>query len=1205
MTQSAELKALPAALRATLGKALGEAELSEVSLVSSCAPVVVMMRGHALEAFAAGDEGDYLPLYTAFKKHFMAQGAAWATKDVSFIFCLPTGHSASEEFCSKVEVDVYFCRKYVVQMQQDIAGSLARLPFLPLVPIEGGSIRPPSAQALLRSRSVKTELANRLVVQGTGAQNILQACLDARYGQPSGLEGGGVDALQAVNEEPRSQSVLRSISIQNFRAYRTLKEFPLGSALTVFYGPNGFGKTSFFDAVDFVVTGGVGRLAKTSAGLAKAAKHLDCGDEPTKVSLSFEREGVLHTIVRDLTDPNKATLDGTTADRKEILALLTGGEPSASDRVDNLVSLFRATHLFSQDRQELTGRVAENCELPGEIVSRMLAFDDYVVGLKKAKEVLDLAKQQLTDAQSRLQAAREQADTEEAELKRLQGMQSAGGTSETLEVRAKELEQAIEQAGFSLAELGEDRDPRAMRAFLEAHGAEAAARRIVLEKSLETLATRQATQAELKTHEIQLSVSAAAMEAADVAHRATEQKLRQSEGDLARLRATEAEGRTTRDSIAWVIGSRPEFARLTAEAAELRGKLDEASALSVRQRATHTNAVAAFTTARDTLAKAEATYLAACEQGARVRAAQDGLGPGLALATLITDAQAEEELLSRALVELQTRRDEAQQAALAQQLIVEGAQRDFTAARRNASEVHDLTAALRSHVIDGSCLLCGHDHGTDESLLAAIDRRLEQNEALLRVTEVMTEETAKKDKLDATRQNLADQLQQQEQRRGQRAAQRAELERKRGEFRAVLAAIGLEQTGDLLQQVSSRAALAEEVERKATKSLEAAKQGHREADAAVKASTEAKGSAAAQEEAISKSLETCQRSLSALANDQHRGAFDVAAELPFLESNLAEVNVRVSAGGAAVQQASEFVELNRAEFAALQARATAARSANQGALRHKGLLDGRIQALSAFLSSAGLSPEVTSDEVLRGIEEAVARHESANSLVSRVAELEIARDAAATSAAFESIRRRLSDCKQVAELNQVKVAQLSPWAKYFEGVHKLLESQQAIATQHFTHEYGPRTAVIQRRLRPVYGFGDIEVTSKGSSIAVHVKRNGEELRPTDYFSQSQVQTLVLGLFLTACSSQTWSGFSSIMMDDPVTHFDDLNTYALLDLISGLQSSPDGNKQFVISTCDEKLLQLARQKFRHLGDAAKFYSFSAIGANGPKVAEIPA
>jgi len=95
------------------------------------------------------------------------------------------------------------------------------------------------------------------------------------------------------------------------------------------------------------------------------------------------------------------------------------------------------------------------------------------------------------------------------------------------------------------------------------------------------------------------------------------------------------------------------------------------------------------------------------------------------------------------------------------------------------------------------------------------------------------------------------------------------------------------------------------------------------------------------------------------------------------------------------------------------------------------------------------------------------------------------------------------------------------------------------------------------------------------------------------------------VFLTACSSQTWSGFLSIMMDDPVTHFDELNTYALLDLILGLQSSSGGERQFVISTCDEKLLQLARHKFRHLGTAAKFYRFQAIGPSVPMVSEISA
>jgi exonuclease SbcC len=70
------------------------------------------------------------------------------------------------------------------------------------------------------------------------------------------------------------------------------------------------------------------------------------------------------------------------------------------------------------------------------------------------------------------------------------------------------------------------------------------------------------------------------------------------------------------------------------------------------------------------------------------------------------------------------------------------------------------------------------------------------------------------------------------------------------------------------------------------------------------------------------------------------------------------------------------------------------------------------------------------------------------------------------------------------------------------------------------------------------------------------------------------------------------------MDDPVTHFDDLNTYAFLDLIVGLIESDFGKRQFIISTCDEKLLLLARQKFRHLGERAAFYRFGAIGPDGP-------
>lgn len=1205
MTLSAELNAMLAALKAALGDAISNVDLSEVQLVENCPPLVLMQRRHALEAFAFGNEADYAPLYTAFKKHFMAQGASWATKDVSFIYCLPSGLSATEEFCSKVEVDVYFCRKFVVQLHQDIAGSLTRLPFLPLERIKGASIRPPSAQALLRTRNVRAELANRLVVPGTGAQTLFQACLEEKYGQPAGLTTGSGDAVQAVQEEPRSQSILRSISIQNFRAYRAPKEFALGSAVTVLYGPNGFGKTSFFDAVDFVVTGGVHRFPKGVSALKKAAKHLDCGDEPTTVSLTFERDGKTHTIVRDLAEPNKATFDGQPKERKDILAMLTGGELSVSDRVENLVSLFRATHLFSQDRQALTEEFALSCQLPGDIVSRMLAFDDYVVGLNKSKEILDLAKKHVDDAETRLQEARDKAAVDQAELNRLQDLQSAGGSSETLDARVRALEQDIDNAGFSLAEMGTARDMRSLRAFLEGKRAEASSSMPALEKCLESLTELRSAQEELKAVAAPLSDYVEALTRAETAFREQEAQLQESESSLARLRATEADDRTARDAAAWVVEARPQFARLSGELADLKVKLEEAALVRQTHRSLQSDAAAAVAAASNSLSQAEAQHLSAAERVAGVQAVRDQLERGQTLPALTTEVQRTEERLSQVALELNERLGREHQAVADQNLVVERVRRELASARQNASEIQEQVAALRSHMSDGICLLCGHDHGTLENLLNAIDRRLGQNEALFQASEQWTQESTKLDGLKESQRQAEDELQLVDREKAQVAGVRVALLHERGAFDAALATVGLQFSDGLSLKLDGMLAQAKGALGQAIAQLEVAKQAKKDAENTVQARADAERSAGALVDALSGHLAACKQGLDALVSDPRRGAFDIAADLPLLEQALTEAVRRQADATAAVQAASSIVEGRRAELAASNARLLAARAAHQSAARHLSVLEGQVQTLTASLAAVGFSTEATTDEILAEIAATVARQGSAELLAIRVTELEIALDAAATSAAFASINNRLLEHKRVAAENEATIEKVGPWVKYFESINKLLGTQQAAATQHFTQEYGPRTAVIQRRLRPVYGFGDIEVASKGASIAVQVKRNDESLRPTDYFSQSQVQTLVLGLFLTACSSQTWSGFSSVMMDDPVTHFDDLNTYALLDLISGLQNSPEGSKQFVISTCDEKLLQLARQKFRHLGNAAKFYSFSAIGVNGPKVAEIPA
>ena len=59
---------------------------------------------------------------------------------------------------------------------------------------------------------------------------------------------------------------------------------------------------------------------------------------------------------------------------------------------------------------------------------------------------------------------------------------------------------------------------------------------------------------------------------------------------------------------------------------------------------------------------------------------------------------------------------------------------------------------------------------------------------------------------------------------------------------------------------------------------------------------------------------------------------------------------------------------------------------------------------------------------------------------------------------------------------------------------------------------------------------------------------------------------------------------------------------VFDLILGLIDFDAMARQFIISTCDERILHLARQKFRHLGEKARFYIFSAIDADGPVVEE---
>lgn len=1206
MQSSPENLELLTRLQATLAGMMEGASFTKEVLTAGSLPVVLMQRPHALTAFALGDQEDYSPLYEAFKKHYLKNSAHWSTKDLAFVYCIPSQIEVEPNFCSRVEVDVYFCRKYAVRLNDTLEASLARLPFLPLAPISRGvQTRPPSAQTLLRHRNLKADLARALVVpQVSSASNILAACLSGTYGAPSPLESAVEPAAASVAKEERVQATLKSISIQNFRAYRTKKQFDLGTAVTVLYGPNGFGKTSFFDAIDFAVTGGVGRLKKATGGISQVGKHLDSGDEPTEISLTLVREGKEHVITRNLADLNNAKVNGKFTQRKDVLSLLTGGTAPGADRVDGMVDLFRATHLFSQENQELTRDVATECKLSSDLVSKMLAFEDYASGLKKAEEVLRLASQQHAAAIADAAKARQNIELERAEIERLQVMAAVDVSSSALDGRFASLEEAILVAGFDISAHG-IRDTRAIRAALESAAAQAVARRGALSRAVDQVGTLSTLSGQLEQIRAQLNERQTALQKAEAAESAVLDRLNKLSTNLAQLKAEESSVQNRLGWLDWAVSVRPEYVQLSAQTQEMSTGLTALTAQVASNRETLGQAQENQRQAASTLQTNEAALKASSDTRVRVQSVKD-------VATLWEQSEpVRAELMANlakseaAIESLQGQRDGAHAAAQAQQLQLDRAERELSEVRTSHNQVKALVVELRNHADDSTCQLCGHDHGSTDALLQAIDRRLAQDERVVQLSEAAAKERTSLQSLQGQRQLAVERVALEERGRADLLAQQARFLQQRANYEVSLGTLGLALTNETAQHLQSLSIQVHDGELLAAKAVGSAKQSTAAANAAAAAAQAALQASQQQHQAAEVALNLVRQRLNDLQADANRGTMNLAApSQEFADARGSTVAALASISPLA-KGTNDEIEREKAAHAAAKAAVVAARASHQQASQAWTTHQTRVQSVLSELAAAKFDRSVTPAELRDQMEAATVREVSALSLRDRVSEIEVAVDTVTTSAALQSIRQRIVANEQVAQLASVRAKSLEPWVEYFTGVAKLLSTQQTFATDHFIEEYGPRTAVIQQRLRPVYGFGGIEVTSKDKAIIVNVHRKGVRLRPTDYFSQSQVQTLILGLFLTACSSQTWSGFSSIMMDDPVTHFDDLNTYALLDLILGLQSSEEGERQFVISTCDEKLLQLARHKFRHMGAAAKFYRFQAIGSDGPMVSEISA
>lgn len=1187
-----------------------DSEVTTENIDPSYSPLVFMHRINLLAAFGFANgnlRNSYERLYSGFKAQYNSYRDKWADLDLAFIFCVRPDSPDLDLFCSHVETDVFFCRKFVVPLAHPLDAAFARLPFLPLARVHGTPSRPPSAQTLLQQCGVPAELSRFIVVQRERSpEGIVEDCVSGRFGEPTELRLKSIAPIASLDSiAPPVRAT--SLTIKNFRAYRQEQTFNLDADVTVLYGPNGFGKTSVFDAIDFAITGGISRFeSSTDSRFVRTARHLDSEAEECVVSLSVAQGDAVSKITRTIGDRKSAHINGQTADRKEVLSELTKATIPTADRIENFVRLFRATHLFSQENQELAKDFDKTCALSEQVVSRMLAFEDYLSAVNKAARVLEIIRREGANAEQEALALSSQLSDDKNELTRLQPIDATQSAATSLQLELPSLQKKLRDVGIS--EFKKDPDistVRGWRASIEARRADSKSRIERLSSLAGEAGNLPGMQRQIASRQQEIASfdQTIAKSEHERSVEETAMDTRNTESTALTTRRTELQKRAV--TLEWVRTIKPDYAKRLAAYTEAT-KMMESAATRHLQSAGEEARLAIELEPREAEVSeierrmdrkgAELAYvMALCKSADLFRLQQEQLAH---IATQERTAQNELEQLRIESLDLSEKSSANADAGVRLSAQIAGVD-------RTQSELRNMFSQLQGFIHDNSCPLCGHGYKSRDELIETINAHIAADEATSARAELLEVQAVAKQL--ATRLDAVKRRQQQLERfASQLANSKASLSADLERFRDAASSFGisrditgqtvierLEVQRDLIQTETDK--LQEEANTVGTNlrgvQAKVAEQKPRTvADAA--ALVEAR-----------KLHARCLRELEVLTKDPRLTTVPIDIDHVQLDELIRSNSETLLNIGTDIAKADEYVAQQRAKIAQHRQKVTSLRAQLSTAQSELAKIQAALAGIAARFAEAGLEPDTNTEALNKLIDQESYKHAQLLSLRDSIANIEVAIDAATTSAAHMRLLQEVRNKESRIESAKDRRKRHEPWAKYFDQLSRLMSSHQNEAIAAFTRQYGPRASVLQQRLRSVYGFEEIEIVSRQSEIDVRVKRHGERLRPTDYFSQSQQQTLLLGLFLTACLSQTWSCLAPVFLDDPVTHFDDLNSYSFLDLILGLLESPFAQHQFVISTCDEKILDLARQKFRHIGKRARFYVFSAVGSDGPIVDEI--
>ncbi|SHK18817.1 AAA family ATPase [Desulforamulus aeronauticus] len=120
----------------------------------------------------------------------------------------------------------------------------------------------------------------------------------------------------------------------------------------------------------------------------------------------------------------------------------------------------------------------------------------------------------------------------------------------------------------------------------------------------------------------------------------------------------------------------------------------------------------------------------------------------------------------------------------------------------------------------------------------------------------------------------------------------------------------------------------------------------------------------------------------------------------------------------------------------------------------------------------------------------------------------------------------------------------------------------------------------------------LEEEALGLNVYTYDNKLTQKEAPILYFSAAQVNILSLSIFL-AGALESECNINTIFMDDPIQHLDSINMLSFIDLLRNITTSLD--RQVIISTHDERFFNLVKKKIDPSYFNSKFIKLNSYGS----------